>query len=192
MNPAEIMAHMEEKTRREVLAEMRPASELVVLAGRGAEEMRVDLEQWKAGDRVFSTEHEGIEYFPPFALDPGAGYRPYPAVAAVLRILRELRCEGSWGPAGWFVGVNSFLDDQRPMDLLAEDPEWMIEAARDTVGTEKHAHGCPGNCGQADPGPPRSKREITGCRPKLRNVRINTPEHRRGELRWARKKVHRP
>ena len=141
MNPAEIMARMEEETRRAVLAEMRPAQELATLAGCGAEEMRGQLERWKAGGRIFSVEHEGAEYFPPFALDPGAGYRPYPAVAAALRILRELGWKSSWGPAGWFVGVNSFLDDRRPMDLLAEDPEWVIEAARDAVETERHAHG---------------------------------------------------
>lgn len=141
MNPAEIMARMEEETRRAVLAEMRPARELAVLAGRGAEEMLTSLELWKADGRIFSVEHKGAEYFPPFALDPDAGYRPYPAVAAALRILRELGWKSSWGPAGWFVGLNSYLDDQRPMDLIAEDPEWVIEAARDTIEMEKHAHG---------------------------------------------------
>ena len=33
------------------------------------------------------------------------------------------------------MGLNSFLDDQRPQDLLSLDPDWVIDAARDAVET---------------------------------------------------------
>jgi hypothetical protein len=45
------------------------------------------------------------------------------------------------GMASWFIGLNSFLDDQRPADLLASEPEWVIEAAQDEVSDSKNPHG---------------------------------------------------
>ena len=142
MNVRETMARMQEDLQRAVLGELSQAHELAGLAGRGAEEMLRDLKQWKSEGRIFSVEREGAEYFPFYALDPGAGYRPYPVMAEVIRILRQTRgWSGSWALAGWFIGLNSFLDDQRPRDLLALDPEWVIEAAKDAVETEQSPHG---------------------------------------------------
>lgn len=132
---------MEKQTRRAVLSEMRPAQELAAGAGRSVEEMRRDLRQWTAEGRIFSVKDHAAEYFPPFALDPGAGYRPYPAVAQMLSTLHELQWDSAWGLAGWFVGVNGYLDAQRPMDVLANDPEWVIDSARDAVNSEKYPHG---------------------------------------------------
>lgn len=37
------------------------------------------------------------------------------------------------GIASWFRGLNSFLGDQTPESLLDTDPDWVIDAARDTV-----------------------------------------------------------
>ena len=142
MNADATMARMQEDLRRAALGELSQAHELAGLAGRGAEEMRCDLKQWKAEGRIFSVEQDGAEYFPIYALDPGAGYRPYPVMAEVIRILRQTEGWSScWALAGWFIGLNSFLDDQRPLDLLALDPEWVIEAARDAVETEQSPHG---------------------------------------------------
>ena len=137
-----ILARMQEDMRRAVLEEMRPAHDLAALAGRGAEEMRSDLERWKAERRIFSVAHDGAEYFPLFALDPADGYRPYPAVAAAMRILSEIMDgRDGWGLGSWFVGVNGYLDAQRPEDLLASDPEWVIEAAKDEINSVKYPHG---------------------------------------------------
>ncbi|MGA9673586.1 MAG: hypothetical protein WBQ94_30625, partial [Terracidiphilus sp.] len=129
-----ISVAMEEEMQRAVLSEMRPAGQLANLAGRGTSEMRRDLDQWEADRRILSVRHEGVDYFALFALNPVEGYRPYPAVADVIRILsRILNRENSWGLASWFIGLNSFLDDQRPADLLASDPEWVVDAAQDAV-----------------------------------------------------------
>lgn len=126
-----ILDRMQEGARRQVLAEMCQARELAALAGQEPEQMQAELQRWKIEGRIFSVDHEGKEYFPSFALDPGTGYRPYPAIAEVFRTFDAVGCENPWRLASWFVGLNSFLDDQRPMDLLAEDPEWVIDAARD-------------------------------------------------------------
>lgn len=94
-----------------------------------------NLRQWKDEGRIFAVEDEGAEYFPLFALDPHANFRPYPAVAEILRILPDL---SPLGIAAWFVGVNSFFDDQRPKDILEDDPAWLIDASKDVAAECQH------------------------------------------------------
>jgi hypothetical protein len=43
-----------------------------------------------------------------------------------------------WSIAFWFAGLNSFLDDGRPQDLLASKPEMVIAAARDEMEGLQH------------------------------------------------------
>lgn len=137
-----ILAAMQEEMRRVVLGEMRTAGQLATLAGRGTNDIRRDLDQWAADGRILSVRHEDVDYYTLFALNPAEGYRPYPAVADVIRILsRILNRENSWGLASWFIGLNSFLDDQRPADLLASDPEWAVEAAQDAVNETMYPQG---------------------------------------------------
>lgn len=137
-----IWASMQEGMRRAVLGEMRSVGQLATLTGRGTNEIRRDLDQWAADGRILSIRHEGVEYFSLFALNPAEGYRPYPAVAdAILILSRVLNRENSWGLASWFIGLNSFLDEQRPADLLASDPGWVIEAAQDEVNETMYPHG---------------------------------------------------
>ena len=115
-----------EDSQHVILTEMRSADELASLCGRSASDMRRDLDRWKADGRIFSIRDKGVEYFALFALDPGEEYRPYPAVTRVIEILSEVFSrDESFGLASWFVGLNSYLDDQRPADLLASDPEWV-------------------------------------------------------------------
>jgi hypothetical protein len=141
VNTQAIMAQMEETVRRSVPGEMRQADELAALACRPIEEMRGDLERWTAEGRMLSVELEGVEYFARFALNPADGFRPYPAVAEASRILSEVLGKNSWVVASWFIGVNSFLEDQRPADVLASDPDWVLEAAHDEVLSVKYPHG---------------------------------------------------
>jgi hypothetical protein len=65
-------------------------------------------------------------------LNPDNNYRPHKAVEEILRIFGDSL--SGWGIASWFIGLNSFLDDQAPKDLLASDPQWTIGAARDAFG----------------------------------------------------------
>lgn len=137
-----ILAAMEDEIRRVVLGEMRPAGQLATLAGRATNEIQSDLDLWVADGRILSVRHEDVDYFALFALNPAEGYRPYPAVAEAIGILSHvLNRENPWGLASWFVGLNSFLDGQRPADLLASDPQWVIEAAQDEMNEMKHPHG---------------------------------------------------
>lgn len=135
----EIQKRMQAETRQIVLLEMRNAAQLAALAGCGTEQLHDELNQWKTAGRIFSVQDGGTEYFPWFALDRGAGYRPYPVVADVIRIMSEvIDCGSGFMLAAWFISMNSYLDEQRPADLLASAPEWVIEAARDWVDTMKY------------------------------------------------------
>ena len=75
-------------------------------------------------------------YFPLYALDPDENYRPYKALAEVLRIFGETK--DSWGLAFWFSGLNGFLEEERPQNLLATHPEQVIAAAKDKVEGVQH------------------------------------------------------
>jgi hypothetical protein len=48
--------------------------------------------------------------------------RPHPAVAEVIGIFGKSL--SSWAIAGWFIGLNSYLDAQCPKDILEYDPAW--------------------------------------------------------------------
>jgi len=52
-------------------------------------------------------------------------------MAQILKIFGDAK-EG-WCLAFWFAALNSFLDDGRPQDVLAIDPERVIAAAKDEV-----------------------------------------------------------
>ncbi len=137
-----ILTAMQDEMRQQVLGEMRSAGQLATLAGRSATEIRRDLDLWAADGRILSVRHKGVDCFALFALNPAEGYRPYPAVADAIRILSAvLNRDNAWGLASWFIGLNGFLDDLRPADLLTSDPEWVIEAAQDEVNDAKHPHG---------------------------------------------------
>lgn len=52
-------------------------------------------------------------------------------MAEILKIFGDAK--DGWTPAFWFAGLNSFLDDERPQDVLAADPERVIAAAKDEI-----------------------------------------------------------
>jgi hypothetical protein len=58
-------------------------------------------------------------------------HRPRREIAEILKIFGDAK--DSWRLAFWFAGLNSFLDDERPRDVLATDPERVIAAAKDEV-----------------------------------------------------------
>ena len=123
------------QTKRAVFPELSTTQGIAAAVGLPLALAKRNLRQWKDECRIFSVEDKGTEYFPLFALDPRANFHPYPAVAEILSIFRD------WSPLGiaaWFVGVNSFLDDQRPKDILDVDPAWVIDAAKDEVAECQH------------------------------------------------------
>jgi hypothetical protein len=108
-----------------------PAVEIAALAGYSAKNPSAQPNKWKKDGAIFAIQHKGNDYFPMYALDAEENYRPYRALTEVLRLFGETKT--GWGIAFWFAGLNSFLDDRRPQDLLASQPELVIAAARDEI-----------------------------------------------------------
>ena len=73
---------------------------------------------------MFSVPYQGGTYYLGFQFD--ADGHPLPAVAGVLRVI------GDWPPweiAAWFVRPHGLLERRPPVELLASDPDRLVEAA---------------------------------------------------------------
>lgn len=112
------------------------AVEIAKLAGYSEKNPSAQPNKWKKDGAIFAIQHKGVDYFPLYALDSDKNYRPYKAVAEILRVFGEKKT--GWGTAFWFAGLNSFLDDRRPQDLLVSDPDLVIAAAKDEVECVQH------------------------------------------------------
>jgi hypothetical protein len=112
------------------------AGEIAKLAGYSPNNPSAQPNRWKRDGAIFAIHYKGTDYFPMYALNPDENYRPYKALAEVLRTFGEAK--DSWGLAFWFAGVNGFLDDERPQDLLGAHPEEVIAAARDEMEGVQH------------------------------------------------------
>lgn len=80
--------------------------------------------RWKREGRVFAVEQRGADLFPAFQLDERG--QPREVIARVLAAMGGAR---GWETALWFTAANPYLDDQRPVDLLAGAPERVVGAA---------------------------------------------------------------
>lgn len=92
--------------------------------------------RWKREGRIFAICHNGCDYFPIYALDKDAGYRPLPAMAEVLKVFDGQK--DGWGLAYWFAALNSYLGGKRPQDLFTIDPARVVAAAADEVAGVAH------------------------------------------------------
>jgi hypothetical protein len=57
-------------------------------------------------------------------------------MAEILKIFVDTK--DGWRLAFWFSASNSFLDDERPQDVRATDPEHVLAAARDDMDELQH------------------------------------------------------
>lgn len=105
------------------------AAEIATAANFSATNPSAQPNKWKRDGAIFAIRHNGIDYFPSYGLDAGAGYRPRKAMAQVIKTFGDTK--DSWGLSYWFISANSFLGGKRPRDLLATAPERVIAAAAD-------------------------------------------------------------
>lgn len=128
---AVIEAQMVAEAKSEVLRSesFLTATKIAKLAGYSSKNPSAQPHKWKKDGAIFAIHHKGTDYYPLYALNPDDNYRPYAALAEVIHIFGEKKT--GWGLAYWFEGVNSFLDDRKPKDLLGTDPKSVIAAARD-------------------------------------------------------------
>lgn len=133
-----IQARMQVEAKAQILegGDYVRAAEIAKLAGYSETNPSAQTSKWKREKAIFAVEMNGVDYFPSFALNPEKSYKPYSAVGNVLDVFQDTK--SGWGLAFWFAGLNSFLDDQRPQDLLATKPELVIAAARDAMEGLQH------------------------------------------------------
>ena len=112
-----------------------PATEVAKLAGFSASNLSVQPNKWKRNREIFAIQHGREDYLPLYGLDSG-NHRPRKEMAEILKIFGDTK--DGWRLAFWFAGLNSFLDDERPQDALATDPEQVIAAARDEMAEIEH------------------------------------------------------
>jgi hypothetical protein len=136
--PALAQARMMVEAKRAILdsGDYIPASEVAKLADYSEINPSAQPNKWKREGAIFAIQHNGVDYFPLFALDAEANYKPYPALKEVLTVFKGSK--SGWSLAFWFAGLNSFLDDRRPQDLLATEPALVTAAARDEMEGLKH------------------------------------------------------
>lgn len=84
------------------------------------------LNQWVEEGALFGLPAASGRVFPGYAFD--FNLRPLPGLAPVLEALAE---RDPWRVAAWFESTSSFLDGQRPRELLATSPDAVLRAAED-------------------------------------------------------------
>jgi hypothetical protein len=112
-----------------------PATEVARLAGFSSTNLSVQPNKWKRNREIFAIQHGREDYLPLYALNPG-DHRPRKEMEEILNIFGDAK--DGWGLAFWFAALNSFLDDERPQDMLATAPERVIAAARDEMAELQH------------------------------------------------------
>jgi hypothetical protein len=135
---ARMQARMQADAKAHILSsgDYVRAREIARLAGYSVNNPSTQPSKWKREEAIFAIEHNGADYFPLYGLNPEKSYKPYPALCEVLAVFHGMR--SGWSIAFWFAGLNSFLNDRRPQDLLASKPEMVIAAARDEIEGLQH------------------------------------------------------
>jgi hypothetical protein len=98
--------------------------QLAERAGHGSNNVSATASRWKAARKIFGVRTGRREVYPAFQFKGG---QPRPVVGEVLTALPNEM--SGWQTALWFVGANSWLEDDAPADRL-DDAAQVIEAAR--------------------------------------------------------------
>jgi len=132
-------AVMAGRIRQAVLqgADWLTASQVAKLAGLSASNPSTQPNKWKRQRQIFAIHHNGVDYFPGYALNPDTGYRPRKCLKPILDVFADTK--DGWGIAGWFLALNSFLGGRKPQDVLLTDPQAVLDAAMDEM--QEIAHG---------------------------------------------------
>jgi hypothetical protein len=107
------------------------AAQVSKLAGYSDSNPSAQPNKWKREGLIFAIRHNGVDYYPYYCLDHESDFRPRKELQTILAVLREKKDD--WRIAYWFASVNSFLGGRRPQDLLAEQPDKVLAAARDEI-----------------------------------------------------------
>lgn len=100
-------------------------AEVAERAGSKASNARALASRWNTGGRIFAVPVGQAQRFPGFQFDEDG--RPLPVIADVVAVLGSHLA--AWELALWFIGSNSWLGDERPVDVLGDSATEVVYAA---------------------------------------------------------------
>ena len=112
------------------------SQQLAEVAGLSPTNPSAQPNKWKSAGRIFAVNFKGTDYYPDFGLDPEDNYRPYDGLKPILEVFSNKK--SPWKIAFWFQSPNGSLNYRAPQDVLQEDPEQVLAAARDEVQGVQH------------------------------------------------------
>jgi hypothetical protein len=105
------------------------APELSRLTGSRSANPSARAHSWVKSNRIFAINDGTCERYPLFQLREG---QPIPQVGDILSILKPRL--SNWQIALWFASPNAWVGDwRRPIDVLADHPQVVVDAARHEV-----------------------------------------------------------
>ena len=130
--PVVLQARRNAEARAALLEEFGAltASEVADLAGSEAKNTSALAGRWRREGRLLAVEHHGTVYYPGFQFD-GFG-KPRPEIADVLQYLSSPDVT-PWQQALWFTSANGWLGGRRPVDLLDDEGNAVVAAAKDAL-----------------------------------------------------------
>jgi hypothetical protein len=105
------------------------SAEVARLAGSRAANRAALANRWRREGRIFAVSHGRAQYYPAFQFDELG--QPQEVIGRVLEAFAGRG--GDWEVALWFTTSSGWLGGRRPVDLLDEDPEAVVGAARHAV-----------------------------------------------------------
>lgn len=107
--------------------ELLDAEQVHALYGSSAKNRAALAARWRSDRKIFAIEHDGRLLYPAFQFDEVG--RPKSIIGRILKALGP--ATGPWQTAIWFTTPNSWLDRQRPVDVLESESDRVIDAADD-------------------------------------------------------------
>jgi hypothetical protein len=130
--PVVLQARRNAEARATLLSEFGAltSAQVAELAGSEAKNTSALAGRWRREGRVIAVDHHGSIYYPGFQFD--AEGRPKPVIADILPHLAAPSMT-PWQRALWFTTANGWLSGRRPVDVLDDEPEVVVAAARDAL-----------------------------------------------------------
>jgi hypothetical protein len=130
--PVVLQARRNAEARTSLLKEFGAltAAQVAELAGSEAKNTSALAGRWRREGRLIAVEHHGTMYYPGFQFDSSG--KPKAVVADVLRYLGPPAVT-PWQQALWFTSANGWLDGRRPVDLLDDQGDAVVAAAREAL-----------------------------------------------------------
>ena len=130
---AVLQARRNAEARSALLAEYGAlrSQDVADLAASRATNRAALANRWRTENRVIAVPVRDELLYPGFQFN--AEGKPKPAIGPTIDLLRSDPHTTDWQMALWFVTPTSWLGGIRPVDLLDEDPDAVIDAARREV-----------------------------------------------------------